>query len=66
VIDEICGESSGPGIDLVVTSTHGLTGLKRAVIGSVAEHVVRSAKCPVLIVPNREGAQNERTDDPVG
>lgn len=56
VIDEICGESSGSGIDLVVTSTHGLTGFKRAVIGSVAEHVVRHAKCPVLIVPDRGGA----------
>ena len=56
VIDEICGGSSGLGIDLVVTSTPGLTGFMRAVIGSVAEHVVRYAKCPVLIVPNRGGA----------
>ena len=53
VIDEICGESSRPGIDLVVTSTHGRTGFKRALLGSVAEHVVRYAECPVIIVPSR-------------
>ena len=53
VIDEICGASSRPEIDLVVTSTHGRTGFKRAVIGSVAEHVVRYAECPVVIVPSR-------------
>jgi nucleotide-binding universal stress UspA family protein len=55
VIDEICRESSRAGIDLVVTSTHGCTGLKHAVIGSVAEHIVRYAECPVIIVPSREG-----------
>lgn len=53
VIDEICEESSRPGIDLVVTSTHGCTGFKHAVIGSVAEHVVRHAECPVIIIPSR-------------
>jgi nucleotide-binding universal stress UspA family protein len=53
VIDEICGESSRTGIDLVVTSTHGCTGFKHAVIGSVAEHLVRYAECPVIIIPSR-------------
>jgi len=53
VIDEICGETSRDDIDLVVTSTHGRTGFKRALIGSVAEHVVRYAECPVIIVPSR-------------
>ena len=43
-----------PDIDLIVTSTHGRTGLKHALIGSVAEHVVRYAKCPVLVVPSRQ------------
>jgi nucleotide-binding universal stress UspA family protein len=53
VIDEICEESSRTGIDLVVTSTHGCSGFKHAVIGSVAEHVVRHAECPVIIIPSR-------------
>ena len=36
--------------------THGRGGVKRLIIGSVAENVVRSAKCPVLTVrePERE------------
>jgi nucleotide-binding universal stress UspA family protein len=54
VINEICEESSRTGIDLVVTSTHGCTGFMHAVIGSVAEHVIRHAECPVIIVPSRE------------
>jgi nucleotide-binding universal stress UspA family protein len=36
--------------DLVVLATHGRTGIKRLVIGSVAEKVVRHAPCPVLTV----------------
>lgn len=36
--------------DLIVLSTHGLTGLEHFLIGSVAEKVVRAAPCPVLTV----------------
>ena len=36
--------------DLVVMSTHGRTGLRHALVGSVAERVVRHAPCPVLVV----------------
>jgi nucleotide-binding universal stress UspA family protein len=36
-------------VDLVVLGTHGRTGLRRAVIGSVAEQVVRRAHCSVLV-----------------
>lgn len=39
------------GADLIVTSTHGRTGLEHVLIGSTAEQVVRYAKCPVLVVP---------------
>ena len=38
------------GADLIVLSTHGRTGLSRALMGSVAERVVRHAPCPVLVV----------------
>ncbi len=34
--------------DLIVMGTHGRTGLSRVFLGSVAEHVVRHAGCPVL------------------
>jgi nucleotide-binding universal stress UspA family protein len=41
--------------DLIVLSTHGRTGVKRLVIGNVAEKVVRHASCPVLTVkPKRD------------
>ena len=35
-------------VDLIVMGTHGRTGLSRALMGSVAEHVVRHSPCPVL------------------
>lgn len=34
--------------DLIVMATHGRSGLARALMGSVAEYVVRRAECPVL------------------
>jgi nucleotide-binding universal stress UspA family protein len=52
-IDEICGEAKEPDIDLVVISTHGRSGFDRVLLGSIAEHVVRYAECPVLVVPSR-------------
>jgi universal stress protein A len=36
--------------DLIVMGTHGRTGLSRLLMGSVAEHVIRKAACPVLTV----------------
>ena len=42
------------GIDLVVMASHGRSGLTHFLLGSVAEEVVRSALCPVLVVkPNK-------------
>lgn len=38
-------------IDLIVLGTHGRTGISRAILGSVAESVVRLAPCLVLSVP---------------
>ena len=38
------------GCDLIVMSSHGRTGLSRALMGSVAERTVRLAHCPVLVV----------------
>lgn len=37
-------------IDLIVLATHGRTGLSHAIMGSVAENVVRTSPCPVLTV----------------
>jgi nucleotide-binding universal stress UspA family protein len=38
-----------PRFDLVATGSHGRTGIKRVLLGSVAEKVVRHARCPVLV-----------------
>lgn len=37
--------------EMIVMATHGRTGLRRAVLGSVAEAVLRHAPCPVLTIP---------------
>jgi nucleotide-binding universal stress UspA family protein len=36
--------------DMIVIATHGRTGFRHFVVGSVAEHVVRTAPCPMLTV----------------
>ncbi len=47
---EIVGYAKDAGVDLLVLGTHGRTGLEHALMGSVAERVVRKARCPVLTV----------------
>jgi nucleotide-binding universal stress UspA family protein len=49
--------ASDEGIDLIVLGTHGRRGLRRFLLGSVAEEVVRSAPCPVLTVRDEEEAR---------
>lgn len=49
-INMILHRAEGRNHDLIVMGTHGRSGIKRAVLGSVAENVLRSAKCPVLVV----------------
>jgi nucleotide-binding universal stress UspA family protein len=50
---QICDRAQDRRADLIVTATHGRTGLKHVFIGSTAEFVVRHAHCPVLVVPTR-------------
>jgi nucleotide-binding universal stress UspA family protein len=42
--------SASKAVQMVVMGTHGRTGLRRALTGSVAEAVVRGASCPVLTI----------------
>ncbi len=49
---DICAFAKNHDVDLIITSTHGFTGLKHVLIGSIAEQVVRHASCPVFVVPS--------------
>jgi nucleotide-binding universal stress UspA family protein len=59
--DEILDYALQRNIDLIVMGTHGREGIARALLGSVAEIVVRKATCPVLTVhsPEREVVMEE-------
>ncbi len=49
-VQEIVTVAREEHVDLILLSTHGHTGLKHVLLGSVAENVVRYAPCPVLVV----------------
>lgn len=51
---EIADFAERVGADLIVLPSHGRTGLRRILIGSVAERVVRLAHCPVLVLRGPE------------
>ncbi|MDE2181053.1 MAG: universal stress protein [candidate division NC10 bacterium] len=53
VHEAICQEARELDVDLIVMASHGHSGIVRLLLGSVAEHVLRSADRPVLIVRNR-------------
>ena len=48
--EEILKEQQERKADLIVIASHGRTGILKSLIGSVAERVMREAKCPVLLV----------------
>jgi nucleotide-binding universal stress UspA family protein len=53
-IETIVEVSEQEAIDLIMMATHGRSGLKRIIVGSVADAVVRQAPCPVFLVPIHE------------
>lgn len=48
--DEIIRFADEESADLIIMGTHGWTGVRHLILGSTAENVVRTAKCPVLSV----------------
>jgi len=58
--DVIDATATAHKIDLIVMGTHGRRGLSRALLGSVAETVVRSAPCPVLTVRSPKHHKSDR------
>jgi nucleotide-binding universal stress UspA family protein len=72
----IVEKAAAEGVDMIVMSTHGRTGLRHFLIGSVTEQVIRHATCPVLSVrpsdkesstakgpPDKAASQNPKTAD---
>ena len=51
---EIVAHAKKTGADLIVMGTHGRSGFQHAILGSVAERVLRHSPCPVLVVPVRQ------------
>ncbi len=49
--DEILRAAEQAGADLIVVGTHGYRGMKRWILGSVSESVVKESPVPVLLVP---------------
>jgi universal stress protein A len=69
--DEVLRYATERGAGLVVVGTHGRSGVKRLVLGSVAERVVREARVPVLVArervrPPSAGAEEPDPDLPAG
>ena len=58
----ICAAARAIEADVVVLGSHGRGVLKRVVLGSVSEYVLRHAPCPVLVV--RQGAEHEGSVTP--
>jgi universal stress protein A len=52
--DAIVSVAASEQVDLIVISTHGLSGFRRFIFGSVTEKVFRNAICPVLTVPVKQ------------
>jgi nucleotide-binding universal stress UspA family protein len=55
--DEVLAAAEVRGTSLIVVGTHGRRGVRRLLLGSVAENIVRRAKVPVLVV--RDTAHDE-------
>lgn len=60
--EEIAAAATVTNADLIILSTHGRTGLDRYFVGSVAEHLLRLAPCPVYLMPLRTlSSKSERS-----
>ena len=65
VAPQIVSYAASQDIDLIVMGTHGRRGVAHLLLGSVAEHVVRIARCPVLTVRAEPHESGEHTKEPL-
>ena len=52
LLEKLVEETERRDIEMVITSTHGYSGLRHVLLGSTAEQLVPLAHCPVLVVPS--------------
>lgn len=62
---QIVAYAASQDIDLIVMGTHGRRGVAHLLLGSVAEHVVRIATCPVLTVRSGHRVGREQIEEPL-
>jgi len=63
--DEIARMAEEKDVDLAISASRGRTGLKRLILGSVTEYLMRSLPCPLLTVPRPEQSSLTITDQGV-
>jgi nucleotide-binding universal stress UspA family protein len=56
VVPTVLAEAEAQGAGMIIMGTHGRTGLRRVLLGSVAESVIRQSSVPVVVVHAPEGA----------
>jgi nucleotide-binding universal stress UspA family protein len=61
--DEILAAAEEDQVDLIVMGTHGRTGISHLFLGSVAEQIVRRARCPVMTIRVKDEATDEEQAD---
>ena len=61
-VETIVEAARQQGVDLILLSTHGRTGLARFFMGSVAEGIIRRADRPVLVIPSRIKVSHEAAE----
>ena len=54
--EAIVAAADSENADLIVVGSHGRSGVSRFLIGSVSDHVVRHAHCPVMVVRGKTEA----------
>jgi len=60
--EEIVAVGEDVGAGLIVLGSRGLGGLKRALMGSISDSVVRHAHCPVMVVRKEDDPDQEEPD----
>jgi len=66
VANTISGLIANKAADLAIAATHGRSGLKRLILGSVTERLIRTVNCPLLVVTSPEEGHDAETVQQAG